>query len=73
MKEYSFISHEAKLCCKIIELYRDGFYEYYVLTPYTSDLYFSFGVKDQFTESALYTLWRRGYFDNIIRDAQKEL
>lgn len=73
MKEYYFNSREAGLSCTIIELFRGGVYEYYVLTPYTSDLYFSFGVNDQFTESALYTLWRRGYFDHIIRDAQKEL
>lgn len=73
MKEYSFISREAGLSCNIIELSRGGMYEYFVETPYTSDLYFSFGVKEQFSEKELYKLWCIGYFDNIIRDAQKEL
>jgi len=72
MKEYKFISREAGISCSIIELFRDNVYEYYVLTPYSSDLYFSFGAPDQFTEHSLYRLFVRGYFDNIIRGAKDD-
>lgn len=72
MKEYNFISREAGIDCTIIELFRNGYYEYYVLTEFSADLFFSFGVHDQFTEHQLYTLFRRGYFDDIIQRAKME-
>lgn len=72
MKEYNFISREAGISCSIIELFRNGFYEYYVLTEFSADLFFSFGVRERFTENELYTLFRRGYFDDIIRSANME-
>lgn len=72
MNEYNFISREAGISCSIIELYRNGFYEYYVLTESSADLFFSFGVRDRFTEEELYTLFRRGYFDDIIRRASMD-
>ena len=72
MKEYNFTSREAGLACHVIELFRDSHYEYYVSTDYYADLLFAFGVRDQFTENELYTLFRRGYFDDIIRRASME-
>ena len=56
MKEYNFTSRETGISCSIIELFRNGYFEYYVLTEFSADLYFCFGVHDQFTEHQLYTL-----------------
>lgn len=72
MKEYKFVSREAGLSCSIIELKRAGVFEYYVLTEFSSDLYYSFGCEDRFSENALYRLFVRGYFDNIINDAKND-
>ena len=72
MKEYNFTSREAGITCSIIELFRNGYFEYYVLTEFSADLYFCFGVHDQFTEHQLYTLFRRGYFDYIVQRAKLE-
>ena len=72
MKEYKFISREAGISCSIIELKRGGLYEYYVLTEYSSNLYYSFGIAGRFSENAIYRLFVRGYFDNIILQAKKD-
>lgn len=41
-------------------------------TEFSADLFFCFGVRDQFTKHQLYMLFKRGYFDCIIQRAKME-
>ena len=47
----------------IIELRRNGVFEYYVANCDAGDLLFSFGVKDRFSDIAIINLYNSGYFD----------
>ena len=47
---------------EILEIYRDGIYEYYVRPYGKNDYIFIFGVRDRFTDGQLRVLADNGYF-----------